>query len=141
MSLLETYLGNVENVKKMNPGAELIVVMRGRGHILSPSWPLLNDYLAKRIDWDGYIERFLKEMQDPKCIEEMKRIGELAKRKDVYLVCQERVGHCHRFLLVDIIKKLALEEGCKRLNQLVIDRPDLVEKARDNIARALSAEA
>ncbi|MGB8217373.1 MAG: DUF488 family protein [Candidatus Methanoperedens sp.] len=104
--LKDTYLSNVSNVNKSNPGAELIVVMRGRGHILSPSWPLLNGYLAKKVSWDEYIVRFVKEMEEPKCVSEMRRIGELAKKKDVYLVCQERIGNCHRFLLVDMIKKL-----------------------------------
>ncbi len=104
--LNETFLSNIPNVKKANPGAELIVVMRGRGHILSPSWPLLNGYLAKKVSWDEYIVRFVKEMESPECISEMRRIGELAKIKDVYLVCQERIGNCHRFLLMDMIKKL-----------------------------------
>lgn len=104
--LKETFLSNILNVKKANPNAGIIVVMRGRGHILSPSWPLLNGYLAKKVSWDEYVERFVKEMENPRCINEMQRNGELARTKDVYLVCQERIGHCHRFLLVDMIRKL-----------------------------------
>jgi len=36
MSLKETYLGNVENVKKANPDAVLIDVTRRAGSVLSP---------------------------------------------------------------------------------------------------------
>ncbi len=138
MSLFETYLGNVENVEKMNAGAVVINVTRSSGSVLGPSWALLNDYKSKRISWDGYIERFVKEMENPSSKAEMKRIGELAKRRDVYLVCYERKGNCHRFLLVDMIKKLLLEEECTKLNRLVNECPDLVAKASDNIAKALA---
>lgn len=110
MSLKESYLGNVENVKKMNPGAELIEVTRSAGSVLGPSWALLNDYKAKKITWDGYIERFVKEMDNPVSRAEMLRIGNLAKTRDVYLVCFERVGNCHRFLLVDMINTLLYQE-------------------------------
>jgi uncharacterized protein YeaO (DUF488 family) len=104
--LKNTYKGNVPNVRKENPGAEIIEVTRSVGHILSPSKELLYLYKDKRIDWDEYVRLFLKEMAKPECIAEMKRIGELAKTRDVYLVCYERVGHCHRFLLMDMIAKL-----------------------------------
>ncbi len=102
--LLETWLGNLPNVKRSNPNAEMIEVTRSKGSVLSPSWELLNAYKAGKITWDEYIERFKKEMDNPKSMEEMLRIGELARKKDVYLVCFERKGHCHRFLLVDMIK-------------------------------------
>ncbi len=110
MSLKETYFGNVENVKKMDPGAVIIDVTRRAGSVLSPSWNLLNAYKSKKIDWDGYISRFLREMDNPECKTEMLRIGDLSKTKDVYLVCFERVGNCHRFLLVDMIKSEMMKE-------------------------------
>jgi hypothetical protein len=71
----------------------------------------------------------------------MLRIGTLAKNEDVYLVCFERVGNCHRFLLVDIIKGLMLDNACRRVNQLAVERPDLVKAGYDNIAKALHMEA
>jgi uncharacterized protein YeaO (DUF488 family) len=104
--LKNTYKGNVPNVRKENPGAEIIEVTRSVGHVLSPSRSLLDLYRAKAIDWDEYVRMFVKEMAKPECIAEMKRIGELAKTREVYLVCFERVGHCHRFLLMDMIGKL-----------------------------------
>ncbi len=141
MSLLETYLGkNVENVKKMNPGAVIIEVTRSAGSVLSPSWALLNEYKAKKITWDGYIESFVKEMDNPVSKAEMLRIGNLAKTKDVYLVCFERKGNCHRFLLVDMINALIMEDAGRRVNQLVAERPDLVKACYSNIAKALRVE-
>ena len=141
MSLNETYLGNVENVKKANPDAVLIDVTRRAGSVLSPSWDMLNEYFARKITWDGYISRFIKEMNNPVSRAEMLRIGELARTKDVFLVCFERVGPCHRFLLVDMIKGLMMDDICKRVNQLVIERPDLVKVSSDTIEKALCVEA
>jgi hypothetical protein len=141
MSLKETYFGNLGNVKKMDPGAVIIDVTRRAGSVLSPSWTLLNAYKAKNIDWDGYVSGFIREMDNSECKIEMLRIGELAKTKDVYLVCFERVGNCHRFLLVDMIKGLLLDDGCRRVDQLVTERPDLVLVGYDTIAKALRVEA
>ena len=110
MSLKETYFGNVENVKKMDPGAVIIEVTRSAGSVLSPSWALLNDYKAKKITWNGYVERFVKEMDNPVSKAEMLRIGDLSRTKEVYLVCFESVGNCHRFLLMDMIKSEMMKE-------------------------------
>ncbi|MCE8426162.1 MAG: DUF488 family protein [Candidatus Methanoperedens sp.] len=141
MSLKETYFGNLENVKKMDPGAVIIDVTRRAGSVLSPSWTLLNAYKVKKIDWDGYISGFMREMDNPECKSEMRRIWELARTKDVYLVCFERVGNCHRFLLVDMIKGLMLDDACRRVNKPVIARSDLVKASYDTIAKALRLEA
>ena len=113
----------------MDPGAVIIDVTRRAGSVLSPSWILLNANKAKNIDWDGYVSRFVKEMDNPVSRAEMLRRGELAKTKEVYLVCFERVGNCHRFLLVDMIKRAMIIEACRRMN--------LVKAGCDNIAKAL----
>jgi len=126
MSLKETYLGNVENVRRADTDAVLIDVTRRAGSVLSPSWDMLKEYKAGKITWDEYISRFVKEMDNPVCRAEMLRIGELARTRDVYIVCFERVGNCHRFLLVDMIKRAMIIEACRRMNQLVTERPDLV---------------
>jgi hypothetical protein len=140
MSLFETYMKNVENVKRANPGAEIVNVTRSAGSILAPSWEMLNLYKSGRINWDRYIERFVREMENPKSKAEMLRIAELSKKKDVFLVCFERVGNCHRFLLVDMIRKLMLDNTCRQVNQLVTERPDLVKASYDNIAKTLRVE-
>jgi hypothetical protein len=117
MSLKETYFGNVKNVERENPEAMIVNVTRSAGSVLSPSWKMLNEYFARKITWDGYISRFLREMDNPECKTEMLRIGELASTRDVYLTCFERVGNCHRFLLVDMIKRAMIIEACRRMNQ------------------------
>jgi len=117
MSLKETYFGNVGNVKKMDPGAVIVDITRRAGSVLSPSWEMLNEYKAGKMTWDGYISRFLREMDNPECRAQMLRIGELAKEKDVFLVCFERVGNCHRFLLMDLIKREMIMEEARRMNQ------------------------
>ena len=141
MSLKETYFGNLGNVKKIDPGAVIIDITRRAGSVLSPSWDMLNEYKAGKMTWDGYISRFLREMDNPVSKAEMLRIGELAGTKDVYLVCFERVGNCHRFLLVDMIKRAMIIEACRLMNQLVTERPDLVKAGYDNIAKALRMES
>ena len=133
MSLKETYFGNLENVKKMDPGAVIIDVTRRAGSVLSPSWDMLKEYKAGKMTWDGYISRFLGEMDNPECKIEMLKIGELARTKEVYLVCFERVGNCHRFLLLDMIKRAMIIEACRQMN--------LVKAGCDNIAKALPVEA
>jgi len=119
----------------------MIDVTRRAGSVLSPSWDMLNEYFARKITWDGYISRFLREMDTPVCKTEMLRIGELARTKDVYLVCFERVGNCHRFLLVDMIKRAMIIELCRRMNMLVTEGPDLVKASYDTIAKELHVEA
>lgn len=141
MSLKETYFGNLGNVMKIDPDAIMIDVTRRAGSVLSPSWILLNAYKEKKIDWDGYISGFMKEMDNPVCETEMLRIGELARTKDVYLVCFERVGNCHRFLLVDMIKRLMLDDARRRVNQPVIARSDIVKAGYDNITKKRHVEA
>lgn len=141
MSLNETCLSNVKNVERENPEAMIVNVTRSAGSVLSPSWKMLNEYKAKKINWDGYIVRFVKEMDNPVSRAEMLRIGELARTKDVYLVCFEKKGNCHRFLLVDMIKRAMIIEACRRMNQLVVENPVIVEAAYEGIAKELRVEA
>lgn len=101
--LKESYLTNIRNLPK---DAIKIVVTRSEGHPLSPSKELLWDYKKGRINWDQYVERFTQEMHNDICIAEMRKIKWMAKNNDVYLICYEKSGHCHRFLLMDMINKL-----------------------------------
>ena len=104
--LKETYLARMKQTGKENPDAAFIVVTRSAGHLLSPSWKLLNDYKDGRIDWAQYTERFRREMDCDMCRKEMKRIWDLSLTKDVFLVCYEKDGeNCHRHILIELIKK------------------------------------
>ncbi len=101
--LKETYKANLRNIPK---DAMIIEVTRTRGHILSPSWSLLNDYKLNKITWDQYIIRFKNEMDNESCKRIMKIIKDIAKKQDVYLCCYEKAYPCHRFLLIDMINEM-----------------------------------
>ena len=102
--LKETYLAKMKQIAKENPDAAFIVVTRSAGHLLSPSWKLLNDYKDGGIGWAQYTERFRREMNCDLCREEMKRIWDLSQTKDVFLVCYEKPGeNCHRHILIELI--------------------------------------
>ena len=101
--LKESYLAVMKNLPN---DAVKVVVTRTAGHALSPSKGLLWDYKKGRINWGQYTERFRQEMNNDICIAEMRKIKWMAKNKDVYLICYEKSGNCHRFLLMDMINKL-----------------------------------
>jgi uncharacterized protein YeaO (DUF488 family) len=102
--LKESYLANMRNLPK---DSVKIVVTRSAGHMLSPSWALLNDYKSGKIDWAGYVKTFTREMDNPACVAIMREIKKLAKENDVFLICFEAPGkNCHRYLLIDMINKL-----------------------------------
>lgn len=106
--LKESYLAIM---KRLPVDAITIVVTRRAGSLLSPSWDLLKDYKNGKVDWNGYVERFKKEMDNELCIIQMRQIKEMAKIKDVYLICYEKRYPCHRFLLIDMINKLGDDEN------------------------------
>jgi uncharacterized protein YeaO (DUF488 family) len=101
--LKESYLANARNLPK---NVIKIVVTRSAEHMLSPSKKLLWDYKNGRIDWDGYVKTFYREMDNPACVAVMREIKKLANENDVYLLCYEKKYPCHRFLLLDMIEKL-----------------------------------
>jgi uncharacterized protein YeaO (DUF488 family) len=101
--LKESYLANVKNLPK---DAVKIVVTRSAGHMLSPSKALLWDYKNGKIDWTGYVKTFYREMDNPACAAIMREIKKIAETRDVFLLCYEKEYPCHRFLLLDMIKKL-----------------------------------
>ncbi len=111
--LKETYLARMKEMAAKNPEAVFIVVTRSAGHLLSPSWSLLNDYKSERINWAQYTERFKREMDCDSCLAEMKRIWTLAMHKDVFLVCYEKDGeNCHRHILIDLMNsRFGTESG------------------------------
>ena len=105
--LKESYLANMRNLPS---DVEKIVVTRAAGHILSPSWSLLNDYKHGMINWEQYVERFKKEMNNDLCIATMRKIKWMSKDRDIFLICYEKSYPCHRFLLIDMINKLDEKE-------------------------------
>jgi len=112
--LRQTYKAIVSQTRACYPNATFLDVTRSKKSILSPSWNLLNDYKAGLIDWTVYTERFEREMERPKALREMLRVAKEAQKKDIFLVCFEgplNECRCHRFILLDLIQKIAIEHG------------------------------
>ena len=68
---------------------------------LAPSWDILNAYKSGRLDWNGYVERYHKEV-----LEKLDRaqvlydLYDLSGSTEVTLVCWEKSGSfCHRHLV------------------------------------------
>jgi uncharacterized protein YeaO (DUF488 family) len=101
--LKESYLAVM---KKLPQDSVKIVVTRTAGSVLSPSWDLLNDYKDGKIDWDGYVDRFKHEMNNDRCIAEMRKIKWMSKNRDIFLICYEKSGNCHRHILKRMIEEL-----------------------------------
>jgi uncharacterized protein YeaO (DUF488 family) len=87
--------------------SDAIKVRVARPSVLSPSKELFYDYKEGRISWQEFEDRFRKEMtSNPTAIAELKRLKELSREQDVYLICYEKTYPCHRFILIDLIKEL-----------------------------------
>lgn len=85
------------------PGDEMKVRV-ARPSVLAPSKGLLKDWKEGRIDWAEYERRFREEiLRKPKAVEKLREVKELAKTKDVRLICYEKNPPCHRFILMDLI--------------------------------------
>lgn len=50
-------------------------------------------------------------MDNPRSKEAMRKIIQEAQTKDIFLVCFEKEYPCHRFLVLDMMKNIAKEEG------------------------------
>ncbi len=105
--LKDSYLSNIVNLPR---DAIKMIVTRKAGHVLSPSWGLLRDYKDGKINWEQYTERFKQEMTNDICIAEMRKIKWMAKDKDIFLICYEKSGNCHRHILKKMIEELDEED-------------------------------
>lgn len=85
--LKESYLAVMHRLPR---DSEKIVVTRTAHSVLSPSRDLLNDYKQRKINWDGYVQRFKQEMNNDVCIAAMRKIKWMAKSKDVYLLSTKK---------------------------------------------------
>jgi uncharacterized protein YeaO (DUF488 family) len=121
MALRQTYLSLKD---KLPAGAECVLVMRGRGNDeLAPSKPLLDEFnswkekfvpdqgykTAIHYAWDksSYEVRFRSEIAaNPAAQARLKALSELAKTRDVFLICYEGYDKpCHRNLLLQIAEE------------------------------------
>jgi uncharacterized protein YeaO (DUF488 family) len=109
---------------KLPAGAEVVLVMHGRGNDeLAPSKELLdefNDWKAKFVPgqgyetayhyaWDksNYEARFRAQIAaNPKSAARLRDLAERAKTRDIFLICYEGYDKpCHRKLLLEVAKE------------------------------------
>jgi uncharacterized protein YeaO (DUF488 family) len=119
----ETYAAVLLKAMQDNPDAKFYIVMRwaprwigkeqykpGRLEklpLLSPSEGLLRSYQSG-LSWSDFADMFRVEMESPACQAKINEIAAESKVRDVFLVCTEKPPkHCHRFLLLDEIKRCA----------------------------------
>jgi uncharacterized protein YeaO (DUF488 family) len=72
---------------------------------LAPSIGLLNDYKNKKTSWEGYEERYLKEIETKR--DSINKLIDLVKEKGVVtLLCAEKEDrYCHRRLLKEYLAR------------------------------------
>ena len=121
MALRQTYLSLKD---KLPAGAEVVLVMHGRGNDeLAPSKELLDEFNAGKAKfvpgqgyetayhyaWDktNYEKRFRAQIAaNPKSAARLKALAERAKTHDVFLICYEGYDKpCHRKLLLQIAEE------------------------------------
>jgi uncharacterized protein YeaO (DUF488 family) len=78
---------------------------RGWQPNLAPSWELLNAWRRRRIKWDEYTARYLKEMRSQRLA--ISTLAKTAEARDVTVLCIEAEAdrHCHRHLLKKLIEQ------------------------------------
>lgn len=115
MTLRETYIavmGRVEGVKlvvtRLYPRGIAPIHFDRWLPALAPSYELLTDWHGHRITWEKYTARFREEiLGSPEAMAALRHIIDLARTKDVWLICWEKAPPCHRFLLLEIARELS----------------------------------
>ena len=99
----ESYLANLKNLPK---DAVKMVVTRTARSPLSPSWGLLRGYKSGEISWTDFEASFRREIEErPEAQRMLDEIRRLGQHCNVYLICYEKNPPCHRFILLDILKR------------------------------------
>jgi uncharacterized protein YeaO (DUF488 family) len=107
--LRESYKRKIKEIREVNPKMKVIDVTPTSNSPLSPSPELMSDFRSNRITWDEFKERFIKEMNTPTIEATLLDIARQAVNEDIYLICYEARGHCHRTILLDLIEELAVK--------------------------------
>lgn len=115
MTIHETYYNRYAGWGKKPPeGAIVEIIMRNKGHALSPSYDLWQAWQKRKKTaskqgryWTLYKERFLNEMKSTQAQAEIKRLAEIANNNDVWLVCScsNKFNYCHRFLVMGLVEE------------------------------------
>jgi len=116
--LKETYFAVLDKTRSENPNAYFIAVSRkipskkcGCDSVytsLAPSLKLLRDYKNGNINSLGYTELYKLEIKaNASAMRYMRKIKNISKERDVFLVCWEGPGKfCHRHILKEIIEEM-----------------------------------
>ena len=117
--LKESYVAKLKTLPK-----DAIKIDVGHPSIFAPSEELLSDFNqlkgkfmkkgmseheARKKAWEQthFEDRYKEQVSSkPRLINRLKEIKKLADKKDVYLYCYCGSFPCHRFILIDMIKKL-----------------------------------
>lgn len=103
----DCYLAVLKKYKEKYPDAHFEIITRTANHPLSPSWQLLEKIKEENLGWDDYTKIFLHEMKTKDITLELHRLKNIAREKDVYLVCYEKdANFCHRSLVKQMIDEL-----------------------------------
>lgn len=116
--IFEGYIGNWKNYPK-----DEVKIRVARPSVLAPSLELLSEFVkakkywmakglteleARKKAWEeiGYETRFRREiLNNPKAMAKLKEIKDLAKNRNVRLICYEKNPPCHRFILTKLIEE------------------------------------
>lgn len=67
-----------------------------------PGWDLVNAWKQGLISWDEYTESYMKILEDVDKNRIQRILNKLSKRyTNVFLLCWESLGPCHRYSLAD----------------------------------------
>ena len=120
--LKESYVAKLKTLPK-----DAIKIAVGYPSIFAPSEELLSDFNelkwklmkkgimepeARRKAWyqTHFEERYRKKVtSNPEILHKLREMKKLSEEKDVYLYCYCGKKPCHRFILLDIIKKMRSE--------------------------------
>jgi len=112
--LHETYLANIRNIEGIKV---LITRFYPRGlrkymfdfwmRDLAPSVNLLNSYKNDEVTEEQYVHQYSNEIfSNPKAIDSMLKLYDMSREKDVWLICYEKEGYCHRKTLLNCIQNI-----------------------------------
>lgn len=111
------YTKSIQGKKQKSDGIRICIMRRpGKNEdfdiwmpVLAPSHKLLDDYHAKKINWDEYIKRFTKEVLIDQR-ETLRLLTELALKLRLTILCWEDTPEkCHRRLIAEACKKINSE--------------------------------
>lgn len=75
---------------------------------LAPPPKLVGDWYKRDLSWDAFTAQYLAYLQGPGIQATIGRLGRLALRTDLTLLCVEQdAAHCHRRLLAEECQRLA----------------------------------